>query len=139
MGVSRHGVNRRVAHSDVIARMVGLDLVAAGWRPSVAGYFQSVTKPRILADVTEAKGERFASMIDHLKKGDMAQEAERLLEDAGWLPEPMRTPPLLEEPVAVEPDADGETCEEEGELPAFLGGDQAPPADNDDAGHHAAA
>lgn len=31
-------------------------------------------------------------MIDHLKKPDMAREAEKLLEGAGWLPEPMRTP-----------------------------------------------
>jgi YspA, cpYpsA-related SLOG family len=27
--------------------------------------------------------------IDHLKKGDMAKEAERLLCDTGWLPEPL--------------------------------------------------
>jgi len=33
-------------------------------------------------------------MIDHLKKGDMAREAERMLDDVGWLPEPLRTPPV---------------------------------------------
>jgi hypothetical protein len=35
-------------------------------------------------------GERAAQLIDHLKKGDMAKEAERLLADTGWLPEPLR-------------------------------------------------
>ncbi|MBU1825650.1 MAG: chromosome partitioning protein ParB, partial [Alphaproteobacteria bacterium] len=94
--ISAHGVARRIAHSDVLARAVGLDLVAAGWRPTVEGYFRSVTKPRILADVAEARGPQFAEMIDHLKKADMAREAERLLEDAAWLPEPMRTPGLDE-------------------------------------------
>jgi ParB family chromosome partitioning protein len=51
-----------------------------------------VTKARLLADVTEARGEPFAGMIDHLKKPDMAREAEKLLEDCDWLPEPLRTP-----------------------------------------------
>ena len=105
--VSARGVARRVAHSDVLARAVGLDLVAAGWRPTVDGYFRSVTKPRIVADVAEARGIQFAEMIDHLKKADMAREAERLLEDAAWLPEPMRTPELDDaEPGNAEDDAE---------------------------------
>lgn len=137
--VSRSSVERHLAHSHVIARMVGLDLVAAGWRPTVSGYFQSVTKPRILADVTEAKGERFASMIDHLKKGDMAREAERLLEAAGWLPEPMRTPEADGEAPIGHSVVVGDFPEDEAELPAFLDGDPASQADNDDAEHHAAA
>ena len=33
-------------------------------------------------------------MIDHLKKPEMATEAETLLADTGWLPEPLRTPGL---------------------------------------------
>ena len=40
----------------------------------------------------EAKGEQSAQLIDHLKKADMAREAERLLEGTGWLPEPLLTP-----------------------------------------------
>jgi ParB family chromosome partitioning protein len=92
--ISEHSVARRIAHSDILARAVGLDLVGAGWRPTVEDYFRSVTKPRILADIAEARGPQFAEMIDHLKKADMAREAERLLENAAWLPEPMRTPGL---------------------------------------------
>lgn len=113
--VSKSMVERRVAHSHVLARAVGLDLVEAGWRPTVAGYLGSVTKQRIVADVAEAKGAKFAGMIDHLKKADMAREAERLLEDSAWLPEPMRTPVPLD---ALTND-DGNADEIEA-LPAFL-------------------
>ncbi len=90
--ISAHTVARRIAHSHVLARAVGLDLIEAGWRPTADGYFKSVPKPRLLADVAEARGEQLAGMIDHLKKVDMACEAERLLEETGWLPEPLRTP-----------------------------------------------
>src|SRR3546814_5198382 len=89
--ISAHGVARRIAHSDVLARAVGLDLVAAGWRPTVEGYFRSVTKPRILADVAEARGPQFAEMIDHLKKADMAREAERSEEHTSEPQSLMRT------------------------------------------------
>ena len=90
--VSTRIVERRIAHSDVLARAVNLDVIAAGWRPTADGYFRGVTKARLLADVTEARGEEFADMIDHLKKPDMAREAEKLLEECAWLPEPLRTP-----------------------------------------------
>lgn len=129
--VSAHGIARRLAHSHVLARAVGLDVVEAGWRPTADGYLGSVPKPRILADVTEARGENFAGMIDHLKKGDMAREAERLLEDAGWLPEPLRTPELdlpAGADCATEVSAVPAIDEDHAELPAFLageGGDEA--------------
>ncbi|WP_213030345.1 hypothetical protein, partial [Acinetobacter baumannii] len=47
-------------------------------------------KRRILEAVREGAGEPAAQLIDHLKKGDMAKEAERLLAETGWLPEPLR-------------------------------------------------
>jgi ParB family chromosome partitioning protein len=59
-------------------------------------------------------------MIDHLKKGDMALEAERLLEDAHWLPEPLRTPDA-DGGHGATPDVDREGLE----LPAFLHDDEA--------------
>ena len=131
--ISKATVERRLAHSHVLARAVGLDVVGAGWRPTLADYFSSVTKPRILADVTEAKGARFAEMIDHLKKGDMAREAERLLEDAGWLPEPMRTPDTADLFAGAD-ESCGDVGDGEGgyRLPAFLDEDQPIAADNDD-------
>src|SRR5579884_1742706 len=90
-GISVHGVQRRLVQADRLARAVGLDMVGAGWRPTVDNYLGRVTKPRILEAVREAKGEQSAQLIDHLKKADMAKEAERLLEGTGWLPEPLRT------------------------------------------------
>ncbi len=78
-GVSQHGLDVRLAQADRLARATGLDLVAAGWKPTVGNYLGRVTKPRILEAVREGAGERAAQLIDHLKKGDMAKEA-----DACW-------------------------------------------------------
>ncbi|UBS33919.1 ParB/RepB/Spo0J family partition protein [Altererythrobacter sp. N1] len=112
--VSAHGVARRIDHANVLARAVGLDMIGAGWRPTFDNYLNRVAKPRILEAVAEAKGPQTAGLIDHLKKGDMAREAERLLADADWLPEPLRTP-VIEEPLPLDADADA--------LPAFLNED----------------
>ncbi len=81
--VSEHDVRKRLGGADRLARAVGLDMVEAGWRPTVDNYLARVTKPRILEAVREAKGEASAQLIDHLKKGDMAREAERLLAGTG--------------------------------------------------------
>ena len=96
--MSAHTVDRRLAHSHVLARAVGLDMVAAGWKPTAENFFAKVTKARILDAVTEARGGEAASRINHLKKPEMAQEAEQLMADAGWLPEPLRTPELPAQP-----------------------------------------
>jgi ParB family chromosome partitioning protein len=80
----------RLAQADRLTRATGLDLVETGWRPTFGNYLNRVTKPRILQAVREGAGEQAAQLIDHLKKGDMAKEAERLLADTGWLPEPLR-------------------------------------------------
>ncbi|GAA0001584.1 hypothetical protein BRDID11002_15850 [Bradyrhizobium diazoefficiens] len=66
-------------------------MAAAGWKPTVDNFFGRVTKTRILQAVVEAKGQRAADRIEHLKKGDMAAEAQTLLTDTAWLPEPLRT------------------------------------------------
>jgi ParB family chromosome partitioning protein len=112
---------RRLAHADTLARAVKLDMAGAGWRATVDNYLGRVPKARILEAVREAKGEPSAQLIDHLKKPDMAKEAERLLDGTGWLPEPLRTPeaqPVVAEPAGeVEPEA----------LPAFLADDDAEP------------
>ncbi len=107
----------RIAHADQIARAIGLDM-AANWTPTVENYLGRVTKIRILEAVREAKAEAAAQLIDHLKKPEMAKEAERLLAGTGWLPEPLRLP----EP-EVPASAAGTTEES---LPAFLDGEDAP-------------
>jgi ParB family chromosome partitioning protein len=58
---------------------------------------------------------RRPSSIDHLKKTDMAKEAERLLAGTGWLPDPLLTVDFGEV-LDVDTEADGEP----GALPEFL-------------------
>ncbi|MGB5083284.1 MAG: ParB/RepB/Spo0J family partition protein [Methylocystis silviterrae] len=127
-GVSVHGVQHRLVLADRLARAVGLDMVEAGWRPTVDSYLGRVTKPRILEAVREARGEQSAQLIDHLKKPDMAKEAERLLDGTRWLPEPLRTPEAAATAsIAADSDGDDDT------LPAFLSNVEA----DDEAGHPA--
>ncbi len=89
-GLSARDVQCRLAEADRLARAVGLHMVEAGWRPTANNYLGRVTKSRILEAVREAQGERAAQLLDHLKKAEMAREAERLLDGTGWLPEPLR-------------------------------------------------
>ncbi|MCL4765397.1 MAG: ParB/RepB/Spo0J family partition protein [Hyphomicrobiaceae bacterium] len=114
--LSPHGVRQRIAEADRLAHALGLDMAEAGWRPTVANYFGRVSKARILEAVREAKGEPAAQLIDHLKKPDMAKEAERLLADSDWLPEPLRG-------LDLDAGADGEPTDDTGKLPAFLNED----------------
>jgi ParB family transcriptional regulator, chromosome partitioning protein len=109
--ISAHGVAQRIRAADALACVVGLDMAEAGWTPTVDNYLGRVTKPRIIEAVRQARGDSTAVLIEHLKKGDMAREAERLLEGTGWLPEPLRMP-------VAEP-----SDEEVADLPDFLAGD----------------
>jgi ParB family chromosome partitioning protein len=129
-GVSEHGLTVRFAQADRLARATGLDMAQAGWRPTVGNYLGRVTKARILEAVREGAGDRAAQLIDHMKKGDMAKEAERLLADTGWLPEPLRLAGA-ESGLAADPaDQDGG----DDDLPAFLNedGDEEAPAEAED-------
>ena len=83
---------RALAHADRLAQAVELDMAEAGWKPTVDAFLGRVTKARILQAVAEAKGQRAADRIEHLKKGEMAEKAEELLAGSGWLPEPLCTP-----------------------------------------------
>jgi ParB family transcriptional regulator, chromosome partitioning protein len=139
--VVSHGVNavvepysrrpRAIAHADELAQTVDLDVAATGWRPTADNFLGRVTKARILAAVAEAKGQRAADRIEHLKKGEMVDHAAELLDGTGWIPEPLRTPgrtlafehrddaPVIvdtDETISVEPtDVVEETAEDGGE------------------------
>lgn len=118
-GPSAHAVTRRLRQANRLSRALGLDMAEAGWRPTAANYLSRVTKTRILEAVREGKGEAAAQLIDHLKKDEMAREAERLLDGSGWLPEPLR--------IADDGSASGEA------LPDFLAADDEDDEAIDDA------
>ncbi len=130
-GVSSYGLRQRLAQADRLARAVNLDLVEAGWRPTVDNYLGRVTKARILEAVREAKGESSAQLIDHLKKTEMAKEAERLLDSTGWLPEPLRLAEVTSD--AIDADSPAEP------LPEFLADDEDDADDTGDDEPHSVA
>jgi ParB family chromosome partitioning protein len=133
MGISQHGLDRRLREADRLARTTRLDLVEAGWKPTVANYLGRVTKSRILEAVREGAGAQAVELIAHLKKGDMAREAERLLDGSGWLPEPLRLDDPDSGQAAVADDISVE-------LPAFLADDdEAQPDDEEERQHLIAA
>jgi ParB family transcriptional regulator, chromosome partitioning protein len=104
-----HRISGKKAHALHLATALKLDMTSAGWVTRADNYLARVTKTKIIEAVREAKGDEIAALLDDLKKKEMAQEAERLLDGTGWLPEPLRTPaPLDEAP--------------EQSLPAFLDG-----------------
>ncbi|MGD9657514.1 MAG: DNA-binding protein [Methylocystis sp.] len=108
-------------HADRLAEHLALDM-RDFWRATVESYFGKVTKTQILAAVREAEGEATAQMIDHLKKADMAAEAERLLDGSGWLPEILRTQNFDAPAIDATPAQIGDEAPagSDDDLPAFL-------------------
>lgn len=101
--------------ADRLATALTLDM-SQHWRPTARSYLGRVTKAHILVAVREACGEEAARRIADMKKAPMAEAAEQLLGDTGWLPPLLRTerravPALQEDRV---PDADASD-------PAFSG------------------
>lgn len=138
VNVVKESWNRRpdaLQHGDQLANDVKLDMAAAGWTPTVENYLGKVPKVRIVEAVREAKGEKSARLIEHLRKADMAQEAERLLAGAGWLPEPLRLAPIAA--VADRPISENGEVEA---LPDFLAEDEGDtPTDTEEEQPHATA
>lgn len=121
---------RELGHANALASHVGLDM-KRHWTATAKSFFGKVTKAQILGIVREVKGDAHAQMIDHLKKADMASEAERLVAGSNWLPDPLKAaqdiapksattvaetlPPMVNDPA---PDAEDEAGDVD--LPAFL-------------------
>jgi ParB family chromosome partitioning protein len=78
-------------HADTLAQAVSLDM-AGHWQPTAANYLGQVTKAIIVEAVCEGVSEQAAKQLVDLKKPAMAEAAERLLADKGWLPKVLRMP-----------------------------------------------
>jgi ParB family transcriptional regulator, chromosome partitioning protein len=88
------------AHAATLAQAVGLDMTAV-WKPTAHSYLGRVTKDRILEAVREGVSAQAAENIARMKKGAMAEAAERLLAASNWLPSVLRSTEAA--PVAAEP------------------------------------
>lgn len=128
-GIFASGLTRRMAQAHLLARAADLYMDEAGWEPTVDTCLNRVPKARILEAVREAKGEGTGQRLDHLKKGEMATEAERQLKSSSWLLEVLRRSDLAsldsgEGQGASEGVSDTEQAEEANFL-AFLTADLA--------------
>lgn len=91
--VVRTGGKSSVAlnHADALAEAVSLDM-AQHWQPTKANYLGQVTKAVIMEAVREGVSPQAADSIAAMKKPEMAEAAERLMADKGWLPKVLRLP-----------------------------------------------
>ena len=76
--------------ADEIAQAVGLDM-RAWWAPTTDKYLAHVPKARILEVVREAVSPEVAAALSKMKKGPLAQAAEKRLAGTGWLPALLKT------------------------------------------------
>ncbi|RJQ08838.1 MAG: ParB/RepB/Spo0J family partition protein [Dehalococcoidia bacterium] len=95
---------RAVGTANRLAEALGLDM-AAHWAPTVTAYLGRVTKAQIADAVREGVSEQDAEGISSKKKQLMAEAAEQLLANTGWLPSPLRTPKVSNADTASHPDA----------------------------------
>ena len=108
------GMPRDLRHADQLATTLSLDMIEAGFEPTVETYFGRITKAQIIESVREARGSSTAQLIDHLKKPDMAKEAARLVQGTGWLP------PTLRVETEPQPEISCQVEATPAALPAFL-------------------
>jgi ParB family chromosome partitioning protein len=74
---------------DAIALAAHLDM-REWWEPTAQNYLASVSRATILEAVREAVSPEAAATLTGLKKGPLAEAAERRLAGKGWLPGPLR-------------------------------------------------
>lgn len=80
-------------HAEALAQAVSLDMTQH-WQPTKANYLGQVTKAGIMDAVREGVSAQAADNIAGLKKPAMAEAAEQLLADKGWLPQVLRLVPV---------------------------------------------
>jgi len=86
----------RIHHSDAVATALNMDM--RNWfTPTADNFFSKVSKPQILEAMTEAGKAPNSNAPAKLKKGPLAELAEKTLAGTGWLPEPIRIAPAQPE------------------------------------------
>lgn len=73
-----------------LAQAAKLDM-SKWWKATAGDYFAHVSKGRMIQVVTEAVSPQAAVALEKMKKGAAADAAERVVADAGWLPQPLRS------------------------------------------------
>ena len=82
--------NDHVRPLENVEQAIGLTM-SDWWQPTRKSYLNQVPKPAIIQALTEAGvGEIAIKQVDKLKKAELAQKAEELLADSGWLPPLLR-------------------------------------------------
>ncbi len=86
----------RLQHADAVATALNMDM--RNWfTPTADNFFSKVSKPHILEAMTEAGKAPNSNAPAKLKKGPLAELAEKTLAGTGWLPEPIRIAPAQPE------------------------------------------
>jgi ParB family transcriptional regulator, chromosome partitioning protein len=80
----------RIAHADVLAHTLGLDMTA-WFTPTAENYFGRVGRDSVITAMTEAKGVPAKRSWQKLKKSELAVLAEREVAGTSWLPQPLRS------------------------------------------------
>jgi ParB family chromosome partitioning protein len=86
----------RLHHADAVATALNMDM-RKWFTPTADNFFSKVSKPHILEAMTEAGKAPNSNAPAKLKKGPLAELAEKTLAGTGWLPEPIRIAPAQPE------------------------------------------
>jgi ParB family chromosome partitioning protein len=81
--------SERLAHAGALAKALELDM-AQWFTPTGANFFSRVSRPVIVAAITQAKAIPAKRSWEKMKKSELAHLAEREIAGTGWLPQPLR-------------------------------------------------
>ena len=82
----------RIHHADAVATALNMDM-RTWFTPTADNFFSKVSKPHILEAMTEAGKAPNTNAPAKLKKGPLAELAEKTIAGTGWLPAPIRIAP----------------------------------------------
>jgi ParB family chromosome partitioning protein len=78
----------RIQHADALATVLNVDM-RKWFTPTADNFFSKVAKPHILEAMTEAGKAPNSNAPAKMKKGPLADLAEKTLYGTGWLPKPI--------------------------------------------------